>query len=110
EPIGTHGFIGAPSLISPRYPRAACPCTLKKIRTKLLNCIEVQNPILLLDVERELSLDVPGWAGDLYKRSQYAQEMLTAERKMAAAKKKRPVDEAFHEERRAKLEANIAAA
>jgi hypothetical protein len=60
---------------------------LKKIRTKLLNCIEVQNPILLLDVERELSLDVPGWAGDLYKRSQYAQEMLTAERKMAAAKK-----------------------
>ena len=83
--------------------------TLKKIRTKLLNCIEVQNPILLLDVERELSLDVPGWAGDLYKRSRYAQEMLTAERKMAAAKKKkRPVDEAFHEERRAKLEANIA--
>ena len=97
--------------VATMYDKRHWTDTLKKIRTKLLNCIEIQNPILLLDIERELSLDVPGWAGDLYKRSQYAEEQLAAERKMAAAKKKkRPVDEAFHEARRAKLEANIAAA
>jgi hypothetical protein len=87
--------------------------TLQKTRTRLRNCLKVlkvQNPILLLDIEREIALDIPTWAGDLYKRSEYAQQELTAERRMAyAARKRRPLDEDFFAARQAKVYARIAA-
>src|ERR1019366_8235615 len=84
--------------------------TLQKIRTRLLNCLKVRNPILLLDIEREIALDIPTWAGDLYKRTPYAKQQLTAERRMAyAARKRRPLDEDFFAARQAKVYARIAA-
>ena len=85
--------------------------TLTKARNRLLNCLTVQNWELLLDIERELTLDCPMWMSELYQRSAYAQQMLTAERKMAyAARKPRTgKDDAFHAERKAKVEARLAA-
>lgn len=97
--------------VSSTFEKRLWTDTLVKIRTKLRNCLKVQNPILLLDIEREIALDIPTWAGDLYKRSGYAQQQLTEERKMAyAARKPRKVDEAFHAERQAKVDAIAAAA
>src|ERR1019366_1897961 len=85
--------------------------TLQKIRTRLLNCLKVRNPILLLDIEREIALDIPTWAGDLYKRTPYAKQQLTAERRMAyAARKRRPLDEDFFAARQDKVDARKRAA
>jgi hypothetical protein len=86
--------------------------TLQKSRTRLLNCLTVQNWALLVDIEREIALDVPDFMGLIYSRSEYAQDMLTAERKMAyAARKPRTSkDDAFHAERQAKVDAKQRAA
>ena len=85
--------------------------TLQKARTRLRNCLTIQNEDLLRDILREIALDVPDFLGLIYQRSEYAQEMLTAERRMAyAARKRRKVDEAFFAVRQAKVAARQAAA
>jgi hypothetical protein len=86
--------------------------TLIKARKRLRNCLTVQNWELLFDILREIALEVPGFMGVIYSRSEYAQDMLTAERRMAyAAKKPRTSkDDAFHAERQAKVDAKQRAA
>jgi hypothetical protein len=86
--------------------------TLIKARTRLRNCLKAQNPILLLDIEREIALDIPTWAGDLYKRTPYEQQDLTIDRRIAyAARKPRTgKDDAFHAARQARVLAKQRAA
>ena len=85
--------------------------TLIKARKRLRNCLTVQNWELLFDILREIALEVPGFMGVIYSRSEYAQDMLTAERKMAysAHKPRTSKDDAFHAERQAKVDARLAA-
>ena len=86
--------------------------TLIKARTRLRNCLKAQNPILLLDIEREIALDIPTWAGGLYKRTPYEQQDLTIDRRIAyAARKPRTgKDDAFHAARQARVLAKQRAA
>jgi hypothetical protein len=85
--------------------------TLIAARKRLRNCLTVQNWDLLADIMREVALEVPDFLGRIYRRSEYAQAMLTAERKMAyAAKKPRTSkDDAFHADRQEKVKARLAA-
>jgi len=84
---------------------------LKKIRTGLRNCVSVQNNSLLIILEQELSKECPTWMSDLYKHSEYAQQQLTDERRMAyAARKRRPLDEDFFAVRQDKVDARKRAA
>ena len=94
------------------YDKRQWADTLTKAQKRLRNCLTVQNWALLFDILREIALEVPGFMGVIYSRSEYAQDMLTAERRMkyAARKPRTSKDDAFHAERQAKVDAKQRAA